>query len=295
MAWVSCTAPASSGCSRIVAMKMIPTGDPVAAARFRAEAEAIARLHHPNVVQVYAVGEHDDRPYLVMEYLSGGSLARRLDGNPWRPHEAARLVEALAGGVDAAHRVDVVHRDLKPSNILLADDDTPKIADYGLVKLMDSDAELTRTGRPGGLADVHGPRAGDGAGRSGRPSGRHPRPGRDPLRADHRPAAVSGRHDEPDAGASQVVRAGPAVAAGARPAARSGDDHSEMPGERPGQPVRHGRRAGGRPATVPRGPADPGAPRRRLGAQRPLVPAQPGGGRVAGIPDHDVPGGLRRP
>ena len=134
------------GLGRIVALKMIPTGDPVAAGRFRAEAEAIARLHHPNVVQVYAVGKHDDRPYLVMEYLSGGSLARRLDGNPWRPHDAARLVGALAGGVDAAHRVDVVHRDLKPSNVLLADDDTPKIADYGLVKLMDSEASLTRPG-----------------------------------------------------------------------------------------------------------------------------------------------------
>ncbi len=134
------------GLRRVVAIKMIPIGDPVAAARFRAEAEAIARLRHPNVVKVYAVGEHDERPYLVMEYLSGGSLARRLDGNPWRPHEAARLVEALAGGVVAAHRVDVVHRDLKPSNILLDADDTPKIADYGLVKLMDSDEEVTRTG-----------------------------------------------------------------------------------------------------------------------------------------------------
>ncbi len=82
------------GLSRIVAIKMIPIGDPTAAARFRVEAEAIARLRHPNVVKVYAVGEHDDRPYLVMEYLSGGSLARRLDGNPWRPREAARLVEA---------------------------------------------------------------------------------------------------------------------------------------------------------------------------------------------------------
>ena len=104
---------------------------------------------------------------------------------------AAGLVEALAHGVAAAHRVDVVHRDLKPSNILLADDDTPKIADFGLVKLMDSEAEDPHR-RLGGLADVHGPRAGDGARWTGRPSDRHPRPGRHPLRADHRPAAYRG-------------------------------------------------------------------------------------------------------
>ena len=115
--------------------------------RFRAEAQAIARLHHPNVVQVHAVGEHDGRAYLVMEFVDGGGLAGRLDGSPWQPIRAAGLVEVLAGGIAAAHRVGVVHRDLKPSNILLAGDDgAPKIADFGLAKLMDSDSELTRTG-----------------------------------------------------------------------------------------------------------------------------------------------------
>ena len=137
------------GLDRTVAVKMILGSAPAVAAageRFRAEAQAIARLHHPNVVQVHAVGEHDGRAYLVMEFVAGGGLAGRLDGSPWQPHRAAGLVEVLAGGIAAAHRVGVVHRDLKPSNILLADDGAPKIADFGLAKLMDSDSELTRTG-----------------------------------------------------------------------------------------------------------------------------------------------------
>ena len=137
------------GLDRTVAVKMILGSAPAVAAageRFRAEAQAIARLHHPNVVQVHAVGEHDGRAYLVMEFVDGGGLAGRLDGSPWQPHRAAGLVEVLAGGIAAAHRVGVVHRDLKPSNILLADDGAPKIADFGLAKLMDSDSELTRTG-----------------------------------------------------------------------------------------------------------------------------------------------------
>src|SRR5262249_30003879 len=92
--------------NRTVALKMILAGDlagPEAAARFRAEAEAIARLQHPQVVQVFRIGDHGGRPYLEMEYVDGGSLADRLDGRPWGPAAAARLIESLAKAVHHAH------------------------------------------------------------------------------------------------------------------------------------------------------------------------------------------------
>jgi serine/threonine protein kinase len=108
--------------NRLVALKMIlagPHAGPEEVARFRGEAEAVARLQHPNVVQIYEVGEHDGRPYLALEYVDGGSLADRLGGKPQPADEAARLVRALALAVHAAHQHGVVHRDLKPANILL--------------------------------------------------------------------------------------------------------------------------------------------------------------------------------
>ena len=79
-----------------------------------------ARVRHPNVVQVYEVGEQDGCPYLAMEWIEGGTLADRLDDRPWPPAAAAELVEVIASAVQAAHDEGVVHRDLKPANILLA-------------------------------------------------------------------------------------------------------------------------------------------------------------------------------
>jgi serine/threonine protein kinase len=108
--------------NRLVALKMILAGEQAAEAdlaRFRSEAEAVARLQHPNIVQVYEVGEHHGRPYLALEFCGGGSLEQKLAGTPLPPAEAARLLETLARAVDAAHRADVVHRDLKPANVLL--------------------------------------------------------------------------------------------------------------------------------------------------------------------------------
>ena len=77
--------------------------------------------------------------------MPGGSLDRALDGTPWPARRAATLVEALARGVAEAHRLGIVHRDLKPSNILLADDGTPKVADFGLAKVLDAESGLTAT------------------------------------------------------------------------------------------------------------------------------------------------------
>jgi WD40 repeat protein/serine/threonine protein kinase len=110
------------GLNRVVALKMVLAGAHARGAdlqRFRAEAEAIARLQHPNVVQVYDVGEANGLPYLSLE-LCAGSLADRLDGTPWPPKPAAELVETLARAVHAAHKAGVLHRDIKPANVLIA-------------------------------------------------------------------------------------------------------------------------------------------------------------------------------
>ncbi len=133
--------------NRLCALKMILAGPHAgsrASARFRAEAEAVARLRHPNIVQIYHVGEAGDLPYLELEYLAEGSLDATLDGTPRRPAEAARLVEVLAGAIAEAHRQGILHRDLKPANILI-DRGQPKVADFGLAKILDSDSDLTPT------------------------------------------------------------------------------------------------------------------------------------------------------
>ena len=110
------------GLKRIVALKMIRAAACAGAedlARFRAEAEAVARLQHPNIVQVYEVGEHDGLPYLALEFVDGGALNQRLGGTPLPPRRAAELIRTLAGAIHAAHERGVIHRDLKPANILL--------------------------------------------------------------------------------------------------------------------------------------------------------------------------------
>jgi WD40 repeat protein/serine/threonine protein kinase len=187
------------GLKRPVTLKVIQSGDLSGSgerSRFQTEAEAIGRLQHPNIVQVFEVGEHAGRPYLALEYVDGGSLAEHLDGTPRPAREAAALVETLARAIDYAHRRGVIHRDLKPSNVLLAAEEqkhdpgsprrhassppgsattlaewTPKITDFGLAKILsEGQAGQTRTGellgtpsymapeQAGGLA---GPRAAD--------------------------------------------------------------------------------------------------------------------------------------
>src|SRR5262249_46297284 len=134
--------------NRLCALKMILAGDLAgarAACRFLAEAETAAKLHHPHIVQIYGMGEHDGRPYLELEYLEGGSLAQQLDGTPWLPRPAAALIATLARALEVMHGRGIVHRDLKPANILLAADGTPKIADFGLAKAVGVDSGLTGT------------------------------------------------------------------------------------------------------------------------------------------------------
>ena len=141
---------------RNVALKMVLAGSFAAAQdlnRFHAEAMAIARLHHPHLVSIYEIGESNHLPFYAMEYMEGGTLARRLNGQPIAPRVAAGLVRSLAQAVDYAHKNGIVHRDLKPGNILLAGDpETPlencvaKITDFGIAKHLHDTNSYTRTG-----------------------------------------------------------------------------------------------------------------------------------------------------
>jgi WD40 repeat protein/tRNA A-37 threonylcarbamoyl transferase component Bud32 len=134
--------------NRMVALKMILAGSHAGAAdlaRFQTEAEAIARLQHPNIVQVYEVGEHEGKPFFSLEFCAGGSLEKKLNGTPLPAREAAVLVETLARAMQTAHEHHVIHRDLKPANVLLSDDGTPKITDFGLAKKLD-EAGQTQSG-----------------------------------------------------------------------------------------------------------------------------------------------------
>jgi hypothetical protein len=156
------------GLKRLVAVKMIRAGADAGEAeraRFRTEAEAVARLQHPHIVQLYELGEVAGQPYFCLEFVGGPSLARRLDGNPLPPAEATRLVETLAQAVEYAHAQGVLHRDLKPANILLAVGQAfqpdssrpqdvrlesltyvPKVTDFGLAKQLGEDAGQTQSG-----------------------------------------------------------------------------------------------------------------------------------------------------
>jgi len=134
--------------NRPCVLKMILAGAHAgdeATVRFLAEAEAVARLQHPNIVQIHHVGRADGLPFFELEYVPGGSLDRRLDGKPWLPRRAVELIEPLARGVAEAHRLGIVHRDLKPGNVLLATDGTPKLTDFGLARSLSRESGLTQT------------------------------------------------------------------------------------------------------------------------------------------------------
>jgi serine/threonine protein kinase len=143
-------------------LRSLAQAAPQERARFRVEAQAVARLHHPHIVQIHEFGEHGDLPYFSMELLEGGNLAARLGAGPLPPAEAARLVETLARAVHYAHERHIVHRDLKPANVLLAADGQPRITDFGLAKRLDGDDGQTRTGQVMGTASYMAPEQAEG-------------------------------------------------------------------------------------------------------------------------------------
>ncbi|HZT83779.1 MAG TPA: protein kinase [Gemmataceae bacterium] len=166
------------GLDRLVALKMILAGahaGPHELARFRSEAAAVARLQHPNIVQVYEVGEQEGRPYFSLEFVEGTSLAHALDGVPHPPRESARLIETVARAIHAAHQRGIIHRDLKPANVLLAASGlaessplagaVPKITDFGLAKQLGStEIGHTRSGAIMGTPSYMAPEQAEGKG-----------------------------------------------------------------------------------------------------------------------------------
>jgi serine/threonine protein kinase len=175
--------------ARDVALKMILSGahaGPDDLARFHAEAMAVAKLQHPNIVQIFEVGESDGRPFIALEYVGGGSLAEKLEGKPQSPRASAELALTLAEAVDFAHKQGIVHRDLKPANILMAEGGVvssrvasgvesatthhsplsthqPKITDFGLAKHLDGGTGRTVTGDVVGTPAYMAPEQAGGA------------------------------------------------------------------------------------------------------------------------------------
>jgi eukaryotic-like serine/threonine-protein kinase len=156
---------------RTVAIKMLAGGgsNPGERARLRAEAEAVARLQHPNIVQIHEIGEAGGRPFIALEFVEGGSLAERLAGRSLPPRDAARLVATLAEAMHLAHSRNLVHRDLKPGNVLLAGPTgtpisqcQPKVTDFGLVRQTDCDSSQTKDGVVIGTPSYMAPEQADG-------------------------------------------------------------------------------------------------------------------------------------
>jgi len=179
--------------NRVVALKMLLPANPPTPeqlARFRAEAEALARVQHPNIVPIYDIGESEGRPYFTMEYVAGPSLAQALDGRPQDVEASAHLIEVLARAIHAIHQQGIIHRDLKPGNILLRRDSEPrmntdetrmktsdgslsvfhpcssvariesfepKVTDFGLAKDLDSGTKLTVSGTAVGTPSYMAP------------------------------------------------------------------------------------------------------------------------------------------
>jgi eukaryotic-like serine/threonine-protein kinase len=159
--------------NRPVALKMILAGAyaaPQEVERFLREAEAVAGLRHPNVVQVYDVGEVGGRPYFTMELVEGGRLTRKLAGAPLPARQAAALVAAVAEAIQAAHQRGIIHRDLTPANVLLSADGMPKVTDFGLAKRLEAGGGLTLSGVPMGTPSYMAPEQARGDKEASRPA-----------------------------------------------------------------------------------------------------------------------------
>jgi serine/threonine-protein kinase len=133
---------------RPVALKMVLGGahaNEQALDRFIIEAKAVAHLQHPNIVQIFEVGEYDNLPFFSLEFVNGSSLDRYLNGKPLSPEEAAKLMITLCEAMQYAHNNGILHRDLKPANVLLTKEGVPKITDFGLAKNLEEQADESKS------------------------------------------------------------------------------------------------------------------------------------------------------
>ena len=131
---------------RIVAIKVLPsfhTEDPTFVGRFRREAQAVARLNHPNIIRVHDFGDDKGFSYIVMEYVARGTLLDRLKARlPLA--DVLELVAPIADALGSAHEQGIIHRDIKPANVLLDEDGKPILSDFGLARMLEGSAGLTR-------------------------------------------------------------------------------------------------------------------------------------------------------
>jgi serine/threonine protein kinase len=132
--------------------------------RFEREAKVLAKLSHPNIVKVLDYGEHDGAPYLVMEYLPGGTLKQKLAGRQISWQDAIRLLMPVARALAHAHASGIIHRDIKPSNILITQTGEPMLSDFGIAKILENETttELTTSGAGIGTPDYMAPEQGMG-------------------------------------------------------------------------------------------------------------------------------------
>ena len=243
--------------------------------RFRREAQAAANLSHPNIVPVFDWGEDGGTYFIVMEFIDGRALSSILrTAGPMHPDRAAEIAADVAIALAYAHRHGVIHRDVKPGNVLITEDGTVKVTDFGIARAINTEESLTQTGAVMGTATYFSPEQAEGMGVDARSDIYslgvvlfEMVTGRPPFMGDT-PVAVASKHvreNPPDATRDQSV--GPA---------RPRSHHLEVPGQVARVPLRHGRRPPGRSAALPRGtgrggrgpahhgPDDGDAPRRPL-------------------------------
>ena len=244
--------------------------------RFRREAQAAANLSHPNIVPVFDWGEDNGTYFIVMEFVDGRALSSILrTAGPLHPDRAAEIAADVAGALAYAHRHGVVHRDVKPGNVLITEEGTVKVTDFGIARAINTEESLTQTGAVMGTATYFSPEQAEGMGVDARSDIYslgvvlfEMVTGRPPFLGDT-PVAVASKH----------VREHPADAARDQPGgpARPRGDHPEVPGQVARPPLRHRRRPARRPAPLPRGPGRRGGGPTDDGSTRRWAPPRPSG------------------